>query len=123
LNERNREAADDWMREHHLPDPERFSLEDNEEHGDAQLNVFLRYRDSATVVYKVAVKDGKGSSVLKEVYHGEGTKATTARGVPRARPERRGPRKGAEGSVLPSSAKASDALQWHHESGTPLRGR
>jgi hypothetical protein len=58
------------MREH-LPDPERFSLEDNEEHGDTQLYFFLRFRDSATVVYKVAVKDGKVSSVLKEVYHGE----------------------------------------------------
>ena len=31
----------------------------------------LRFRDSATVVYKVAVNDGKVSSVLQEVYYGE----------------------------------------------------
>ena len=57
LNERDRKAADDWMRGH-LPDPGGHSLEDNEEQGDTQKYFFLRFRDSATVVYKVAVKDG-----------------------------------------------------------------
>ncbi len=51
--------------------PSAVSLEDGEEAGSTESYVFLRYRDSATVVYKVAVKDGKISSVLQEVYHGE----------------------------------------------------
>ena len=38
-----------------LPDPDHCSLEDNEEEGDTQSYFFLRHRDSATVVYKVAV--------------------------------------------------------------------
>ncbi len=58
MNERDREAADDWMRDH-LPDPDECSLEDNEEEGSTQSYFFLRYRDSATVVYKVSVEDGK----------------------------------------------------------------
>ena len=70
MNERDREAADDWMRDH-LPDAEDCSLEDSEEAGSTENYFFLRLRDSATVVYKVAVKDGKVSSVLQEVYHGE----------------------------------------------------
>ena len=61
LYERDREAADDWMRDH-LPDPEQFGWQDNEEEGDTQSYFFLRYRDAATVVYKVAVKDGKVTS-------------------------------------------------------------
>ena len=58
------------MREH-LPDPDECSLEDSEEQGDTQSYFFLRYRDSATVVYKVAAKGGKITSVRLEVYHGE----------------------------------------------------
>ncbi len=58
-NERDR-AADDWMR-HHLPDPDEYSLEDSEEAGSTESYFFLRLRDSATVVYRVAVKDGKVS--------------------------------------------------------------
>jgi hypothetical protein len=71
------------MREH-LPDPVRFSLEDNEEQGGTQLYFFRRYHDSATVVYKVAVKDGKVTSLLKEVYHGHGSRL--ARLVPQDSP-------------------------------------
>ena len=70
MTERDRNAADDWIREH-LPDPDECSLEDNEEQGDTQSYFFLRHRDSASVVYKVAVKDGTVTSVLQEVYHGE----------------------------------------------------
>ncbi len=58
MNERNRNTADDWMRDH-LPDPDEYSLEENEEAGDTQKYFFLRYRDSATVVYKVTVEDGR----------------------------------------------------------------
>ena len=36
--------------------------------------MFLRYLDSVTVVYKVAVEDGKVTSVRLEVYHGEGSR-------------------------------------------------
>ncbi len=61
MNEKNRASADDWMRDH-MPDPEQYSVEDNEEEGDTQSYFFLRLRDSATVVYKIAVKDGKVSS-------------------------------------------------------------
>ena len=50
MNERDRNAADDWMRDH-LPDPDAYSLEDSEEEeGGLQKYFFLRYRDSATVV-------------------------------------------------------------------------
>ena len=66
MNERDRAAADDWMRDH-LPDPDEYSLEENEEEGDKQKYFFLRYRDSAIVVYKVAVKDGKVTSVRLDV--------------------------------------------------------
>ena len=34
---------------------------------------FFRLLDSATVVYKVAVKDGNVTSVRLAVYHGEGS--------------------------------------------------
>ena len=71
MNEKDRNAADDWIRDK-MPDPADCSLEDNEEQGDTQSYFFLRLRDSATVVYKVAVKDGIVTSVLQEVYHGEG---------------------------------------------------
>ena len=57
MNERDRAAADDWMRD--MPDPDQYSLEDSEDEGDTQKYFFLRQSDSATVVYKVAVKDGK----------------------------------------------------------------
>ncbi len=69
--ERDREAADDWIR-YHLPDLHGYSLEDSEEEGDTQKHFFLRFRDSATVVYRVAAKSDKVTSVLQEVYHGEG---------------------------------------------------
>ena len=72
MNERDREAADDWMQDH-IPDPAEYSLEDNEEEGGTQSYFFLRLHDSATVVYKVAVKDGKVTSVSWAVYHGEGS--------------------------------------------------
>ena len=58
MNERDREAADDWMRDH-LPDPAQFELQDSEEAGSTESYFFLRLRSSATVVYKVAVNDGK----------------------------------------------------------------
>ncbi len=58
MNERDREAADDWMLDH-LPDPGEYSLEDSEDERDTQKYFLLRYRDSATVVYKVAVKDAQ----------------------------------------------------------------
>ena len=53
MNERDRAAADDWMRDH-LPDPDECALEDSEEEaGTTENYFFLRYRDSVTVVYKV----------------------------------------------------------------------
>jgi hypothetical protein len=55
MNERDTEAADDWIREH-MPDPDQFSLEDNEEEGHTQKYFFLRYRDSATVVQPLTVR-------------------------------------------------------------------
>ncbi len=54
MDERDRAAADDWMRDH-LPDAAEYSLEDSEEQGDTQSYFFLRLRDSASVVYKVGV--------------------------------------------------------------------
>ena len=45
MDERDTEAADDWMREH-MPDPDHFSFEDNEEEGDTQKYFFLRHRDT-----------------------------------------------------------------------------
>ena len=70
MNEEDRNAADDWIRDN-MPDLDQYSLEDSEEQGETQSYFFLRYRDSATVVYKVAVKDGKVTRL--EVYHGEGS--------------------------------------------------
>ena len=46
MNEKEREAADDWLRGH-LPEPEECSLEDDKEDGDTLSYFFLRYRDSA----------------------------------------------------------------------------
>ncbi len=40
----------------HMPDPNEYPLEDSEETGSTECYFFLRYRDSATVVYKVTVK-------------------------------------------------------------------
>ena len=57
-NEKDREAADDWIRDN-MPDPDQCSLEDSEEAGSTESYFFLRHSDSATVVYKVAVKDGR----------------------------------------------------------------
>ena len=48
MNERDREAVDDWVRDY-PPDPDEFSLEDSEEAGSTENYFFLRYRDSATV--------------------------------------------------------------------------
>jgi hypothetical protein len=70
LNEQDRAAADDWMRDH-LPDPDEFELHDSEEAGSTESYFFLRHRDSASVVYKVAVQDGIVTSVLQEIYYGE----------------------------------------------------
>ncbi len=72
MNEKDRNAADDWIRDN-MPDPAEYSFEDSEEAGSTESYFFLRHKDSATVVFKVAVKDGKVSSVLQEVYHGEGS--------------------------------------------------
>ncbi len=58
MNERDREAADDWIRDN-MPDPAEYSFEDTEEAGSTESYFFPRYRDSATVVYKVAVKEAK----------------------------------------------------------------
>ncbi len=58
MNERDKAAADDWMRGH-LPDPDECSLEDSEEVGSTECYFFLRLCDSATVVYKVVVTDGR----------------------------------------------------------------
>ena len=58
MNERERNAADDWIPDN-MPDPEEYSFEDTEEAGSAEHYFFLRYRDSATVVYKVVVTDGR----------------------------------------------------------------
>ena len=63
MNEKDREAADDWIRDN-MPDPAECSFEDTEEAGSTESYFFLRYRDSATVVYRIAVKGGKVSSVV-----------------------------------------------------------
>jgi hypothetical protein len=41
MKDRDRDAADDWMREH-MPDPDQLSLEDNEERGCEERFYFLR---------------------------------------------------------------------------------
>ncbi len=41
MNERDRDAADDWMRDH-MPDPDEFSLEDNEERSNVAKFVMWR---------------------------------------------------------------------------------
>ena len=53
MNERDTEAADDWIGEY-MPDPDHFSFEDNEEEGDTQKYSFLRYRDSVTVIWPLS---------------------------------------------------------------------
>jgi hypothetical protein len=75
MNDRDRDAADAWMLDH-LLDPDKFSLEDNEERRDEQRYSFLRYRDSAMVVYRVKVKGGTVVSVKKEVYVDEDIQGT-----------------------------------------------
>ena len=46
MNDRDRDAAGDWMRER-MPSEDEFSLEDNDERGCEQRYYFLRGRDSA----------------------------------------------------------------------------
>ena len=75
MNERDRQAADDWMRDH-LPDAAEYSLEDNEEEGATQSYFFLRHRDSATVVYKVAVKDAPENDYQNRVVRFRGLSAS-----------------------------------------------
>ena len=67
MNDRDRDAADDWMREH-MPDPDQFSLEDNDERGCELRYYFLRNRDSAMVVFRIRVKGGRVVSVREEVF-------------------------------------------------------
>ncbi len=49
-----RGTADDWMRDH-LPDPEEYSLDDNDEEEDAQPYFFLT--SSATVISRPSMRD------------------------------------------------------------------
>ena len=72
MNDKDLEIADDWMREH-MPDPDDFSFEDAEGEGNTEKYFFLRYRDSATIVYLVTVEEGQLISVKKEVYYAEGS--------------------------------------------------
>ena len=67
MKDRDRDAADDWMRDH-MPDPDQFSLEDNDERGCEQRYYFLRGRDSAMVVFRIRVKGGRVVSVIEEVF-------------------------------------------------------
>jgi hypothetical protein len=67
MNDRDRDAADDWMREH-MPSEDEFSLEDNDERGCEQRYYFLRGRDSAMVVYRIRGKGGRVVSVKQEVF-------------------------------------------------------
>ena len=46
MNERDRKAADDWMREH-TPDPDEYSHEDSEEAGCTEHYFFLRISTGA----------------------------------------------------------------------------
>ncbi len=48
MKERNRDAADDWMREH-MPSEGECSLEDNDERGCERRYYVLRSRDGAMV--------------------------------------------------------------------------
>ena len=67
MKDRDRDAADDWMREH-MPSEEECSLEDNDERGCEQRFYFLRGRDNAMVVYRIRVKGGRVVSVKQEVF-------------------------------------------------------
>ena len=64
MKDRDRDAADDWMREH-MPSEDEFSLEDNDERGCEERYYFLRGRDSAMVVYRIRVKGGRVVSVRR----------------------------------------------------------
>ena len=67
MNDRDRDAADDWMRDH-MPSEDEFSLEDNDERGCEERFYFLRSRDSSMVVYRIRVKGGCVVSVKQEVF-------------------------------------------------------
>ena len=99
MNERDRDAADDWMRDH-LPDPDEYSLEDNEERRSEQRYFFLRYSDSAMVVYRVRVKGGRVVSVKQEVYADEvfEGKAKEERWIVRPESRSRGSKEGSSRS-------------------------
>jgi hypothetical protein len=102
MNDRDRDAADDWMWEH-IPGPDEFSLEDNDERGCEPWFHFLRGRDSAMVVFRIRVKVGQVVSVNEEVFVDEdvfGIKAfgsntlfagTSAPGDANAKEDARGP--------------------------------
>ena len=66
MKDRDRDTADDWMRDH-MPSEYEFSLEDNDERGCEQWLYFLRSRDGALVVYRIRVKGGRAVSVREEV--------------------------------------------------------
>jgi len=69
MKDRDRDAADDWMRDH-MPSEDECSLEDNDERGCEQRYYFLRGRDSAMVVFRIRVKGGRVVSVKQEVFDG-----------------------------------------------------
>ena len=80
MNERDRAAADDWVRDH-LPDPDEYSLEDTEEAGSTESYFFLRFCDSATVVYEITVEDGK-VRFQAEIHNLEDTTLSMGTGPP-----------------------------------------
>ncbi len=55
---RDRDAADDSMREH-IPSEDECSLEHNDERRCEQQFCILRSRDSAMVIYQIRVKGGR----------------------------------------------------------------
>ena len=59
MDENRRNAADDWIHDN-MPDPDEYSLEDNEEEEDTQSYLFLS--SSAAVV----CKPGKGERTAQE---------------------------------------------------------
>ena len=67
MKDRDRDTADDWMREH-MPSEDEYSLEDNDERGCEERFYFLRGQDSAMVVYRIRVKGGRVVSAKQEVF-------------------------------------------------------
>ena len=53
MNELDTEVVVYWIRDH-MPDPDQFSFEDNEEEEDTQKYFFVRHRDSATAVWPLS---------------------------------------------------------------------